>query len=114
MLHRATRWANRSTTSSVRESYLAEKDKNLVVTSAHTACGDTAQGIAWIDHGIRDYPGTGTMQDLPFLLALKAEALHLGSRRSEALEAIREAVAPVLDLYIAFACHKVFSVQHSN
>ena len=39
--------------------------------------------------------GTGTMQDLPFLLALKAQALHLGSRRSEALEAIREAVALV-------------------
>jgi hypothetical protein len=35
------------------------------------------------------------MQDLPFLLALKAEALHLGGRTSEALEAIREAEALV-------------------
>ena len=35
------------------------------------------------------------MRDLQFLLALMAEALHLSSRRSEALEAIREAVALV-------------------
>jgi hypothetical protein len=61
----------------------------------NSACGDTAQGIAWIDHRIRDYPGTGTMQDLLFLLALKAEAYTFGSRRSEALEGIREAVALV-------------------
>ena len=62
---------------------------------ARSASGDTAQGIAWIDDGIRDYRVTGTMQDLPFLLALKAEALHLGGRTSEALEAIREAEALV-------------------
>jgi len=30
--------------------------------------GDTPQGIAWIEHGIRDYRGTATMQDLLFLL----------------------------------------------
>jgi hypothetical protein len=35
------------------------------------------------------------MQDMPFLLALKAEALHLGGRASEALEAVREAEALV-------------------
>jgi predicted ATPase len=62
---------------------------------ARSASGDTAQGIAWIDDGIRDYRVTGAMQDLPFLLALKAEALNLGSRTSEALEAVREAEALV-------------------
>jgi tetratricopeptide (TPR) repeat protein len=62
---------------------------------ARSASGDTAQGIAWIDDGIRDHRVTGTMQDLPFLLALKAEALHLGGRSSEALGAIREAEALV-------------------
>ncbi len=35
------------------------------------------------------------MQDPPFLLALKAAALHLGGRTSDALEAIREAEALV-------------------
>ncbi len=33
------------------------------------------------------------MLDLPFYLALKAEALHLADRTSEALKAINEAVA---------------------
>jgi hypothetical protein len=60
-----------------------------------SASGDAAQGIAWIDDGIRDYRVTGAMQDLPFLLALKAEALHLGGRTSEALEAVRGAEALV-------------------
>jgi hypothetical protein len=43
----------------------------------------------------KSYRVTGAMQDLPFLLALKAEALNLGSRTSEALEAVREAEALV-------------------
>jgi serine/threonine protein kinase/predicted ATPase len=60
---------------------------------ARSASGDTAEGIAWIEDGIRDFRTTGTIQELPFLLALKAEALHLGGRTSEALEAIREAEA---------------------
>jgi hypothetical protein len=38
---------------------------------------------------------TGAILDLPFLLALKAEALHLENRNSEALEAIEEAEALV-------------------
>ena len=43
--------------------------------------------------GIRDLRATGTLLDLPFFLARKAEALHLADRTSEALEAINEAVA---------------------
>jgi serine/threonine protein kinase len=58
---------------------------------ARSALGDTAEGISWIEDGIRDYRAIGSMLDMPFLLALKAEALHLADRTVEALEAIREA-----------------------
>jgi hypothetical protein len=44
---------------------------------------------------IADHEGTGVMLTVPFLLALKAEALHLADRTVEALEAIREAQALV-------------------
>jgi adenylate cyclase len=57
--------------------------------------GDTAEGIAWIEDGIRDYRATGSMLDMPFFLALKAEALHLADRTSDALEAIAEAEAVI-------------------
>jgi predicted ATPase len=58
---------------------------------AHSALGHTTEGITQIEDGIEDYRGTGSMIDLPYLLALKAEALHLANRTVEALEAIREA-----------------------
>ena len=57
--------------------------------------GETAEGIAWIEQGIRDVRASGLTLDTPSLLALKAEALHLADRTSEALEAIREAEAMV-------------------
>jgi predicted ATPase len=60
---------------------------------ARNASGDTAEGIARIKEGIRDYQATGPILRLPYFLALKAEALHLADRTSEALEAIREAEA---------------------
>jgi predicted ATPase len=60
---------------------------------ARSASGNTAEGIPWIEQGIRDLRVTGTLLDLPFHLAHKAEALHLADRTSEALEAINEAVA---------------------
>jgi tetratricopeptide (TPR) repeat protein len=59
---------------------------------ARSASGDTAEGIPWIEHGIRDYRA-GAMLGLPSNLARKAEALHLADRTSEALEAINEAEA---------------------
>ena len=62
---------------------------------ARSASGDTAEGIAWIEQGIRDFRATGSMLGMPYLLALKAEALHLADRTSEALEGIREAEAMV-------------------
>ena len=60
---------------------------------ARSASGNTAEGIPRIEQGIRDLRATGTMLDLTAYLALKAEALHLADRTSEALEAINEAVA---------------------
>ena len=42
-----------------------------------------------------DYRATGSILWLPYFLALKAEALHLADRTSEALEAIKEAEALV-------------------
>ena len=60
---------------------------------AHSASGDTAEGISWIEGGIRDYKASGAVLRLPYFLALKAEALHLANRTAEALEAIREAEA---------------------
>lgn len=58
---------------------------------ARSALGDPAEGILWIEQGIRDLRTTGTVQVLPYYLGLKAEALHLADRTSEALEAITEA-----------------------
>jgi tetratricopeptide (TPR) repeat protein len=60
---------------------------------ARSAFGDTAEGIPWIEQGIRDIRATGTVLSLPAHLGRKAEALHLADRTSEALEAINEAEA---------------------
>jgi serine/threonine protein kinase/tetratricopeptide (TPR) repeat protein len=58
---------------------------------ARSASGNTAEGISWIEQGITDLRATGTVVRLPAHLALKAEALYLADRTSEALEAINEA-----------------------
>jgi predicted ATPase len=58
---------------------------------ARSASGDTAQGIGWIEQGIRDFRATDAVLGVPRWLTLKAEALHLAGRTSEALEAINEA-----------------------
>jgi predicted ATPase len=60
---------------------------------ARSTSGKTAEGIPRIEQGIRDLRETGTVLDLPFFLAGKAEALHLADRTSEALKAINEATA---------------------
>jgi predicted ATPase len=60
---------------------------------ARSVSGDTAQGISWIEQGIEDFWGTGVTLSVPYWLALKAEALHVAERTSEALEAISEAEA---------------------
>jgi hypothetical protein len=53
--------------------------------------GDTAEGISWIEQGIRDLRATGAVLGLPGYLARKAEALHIADRTSEALGATNEA-----------------------
>jgi tetratricopeptide (TPR) repeat protein len=60
---------------------------------ALSALGDTAEGIRWIEQGIRDIRATGTVLGMPYALARKAEALHLADRTSESLEVINEADA---------------------
>jgi tetratricopeptide (TPR) repeat protein len=60
---------------------------------ARSAFGNAAEGISWIEQGIRDVRVTGTVLGLPAHLSRKAEALHLADRTSEALEAINEAIA---------------------
>ena len=56
---------------------------------ARSASGNTAEGISWIEDGIETVGQPGSMLGVPYFLALKAEALHLADRTSEALEAIR-------------------------
>jgi predicted ATPase len=58
---------------------------------ARSASGETSDGISWIENGTLDYRATGSVLNLPFYLALKAEALYLADRTSEALEALNEA-----------------------
>jgi predicted ATPase len=60
---------------------------------ARSASGDTAEGISWIDDGIEDWRATGSTLIVPYYLGLKAEALYLADRISEAVEAIKEAEA---------------------
>jgi predicted ATPase len=60
---------------------------------ARSALGNPAEGIQWIEQGMRDALAIGSMLNLPYLLGLKAEALHLADRTSEAVRAIREAEA---------------------
>ena len=60
---------------------------------ARSASGNTAEGLSWIEGGIEDYRGPGSIGLMPYFLELKAEALHLADRTSEALQAIREAEA---------------------
>jgi hypothetical protein len=60
----------------------------------HSALGHTVEGISGIEHGIENYQAHGSaIVTVPLWLALKAEALHLADRTSEALEVIREAEA---------------------
>ena len=60
---------------------------------ARSASGNKAEAIPGIEQGIKDLRATGSVLGLATDLALKAEALYLADRASEALEAINEAVA---------------------
>jgi serine/threonine protein kinase/predicted ATPase len=58
---------------------------------ARSVSGNTAEGIAWIEDGIREYRAAGSMLRMPYYLALKAESLYLANHTPEALERIQEA-----------------------
>jgi serine/threonine protein kinase len=58
---------------------------------ARSAGGNTTEGISWIEEGIEDWRATGAILCLPYWLSIKAEALHLAHRASEALETIKQA-----------------------
>ena len=60
---------------------------------ACSASGATVEGTSWIEDGIEDLRAAGSVMGLLSLLALKAEALHLADRTSEALEVVKEADA---------------------
>jgi predicted ATPase len=60
---------------------------------ARSASGDTAESMALIEEGIKDWRATGATMFVPYYLGLKAEALHSAARTSEALEATIEAEA---------------------
>jgi hypothetical protein len=59
---------------------------------ARSVFGQTAEGISLIERGI---PPTGFILTAPHRLGLRAEALHLADRTSEALETVNEAEAVV-------------------
>jgi tetratricopeptide (TPR) repeat protein len=60
---------------------------------ARSACGNTDEGIRWIEDGIGTALRVGWVLCVPYFLALKAEALYLADRTCEALQAIEEAEA---------------------
>jgi predicted ATPase len=62
---------------------------------ARSVLGNASEGIACIEDGIGDRRARGAIRGMPYFLALKAHALHLGNRTPEALEAIKEADALV-------------------
>jgi predicted ATPase len=59
---------------------------------AWSASGKAEEGILSIENGIQDYLALGSRLAMPAWLGLKAEALYLAHRTSEALEAIEEAI----------------------
>jgi predicted ATPase len=58
---------------------------------AHSTSGRPAEGLAWIEDGLRGYCAAGSMLSMSYALALKAECFHLADRTPEALATIKEA-----------------------
>jgi tetratricopeptide (TPR) repeat protein len=86
------RFASKSIELSTRQNFAFWLPQGEVLRGwARSTSGDTTEGISWIVDGIEDFRATGALRAVPFFLALKAEALQLADRTSEALEAIREA-----------------------
>ena len=60
---------------------------------ARSAAGNTTEGLLLIEEGIEDYRATGSVVWVPLFWALKAEALEVAGRTSEALRVITDAEA---------------------
>ena len=87
-------WASDLIELSTRHNFVLWKAMGTIYRGwVRSASGDAAEGISWIEQGLIDLRATGSVLVLPHFLGLKAEALHLADRTSEALEAINEAEA---------------------
>jgi adenylate cyclase len=79
---------------SIRQNFLLYLIRGTILRGwARSASDATAEGIACMANGIQDYRATGAIFCLPYFLSLKAEALYLADRISEALDTINEAEA---------------------
>ncbi|MBV8967484.1 MAG: hypothetical protein JO331_00275, partial [Verrucomicrobia bacterium] len=79
---------------------------------ARSVSGHTAEGILWIEEGIRDhYRVSGATIGMPYFLALKGEALYLADRTHEALEAIEEAEALVERFELRWWCAEIHRLK---
>jgi predicted ATPase len=78
---------------------------------ARSASGNAAEGIPWIEQGIRDLRAIGTVLGMPLYLTRKAEALHVANRTSEALEAINEAEALAERFEQRFCCAELHRLR---
>ena len=78
---------------------------------ARSASGETSDGISCIEDGIRNYRTTGAVLEMPHLLTLKAEALYLADRTSEALEALSEAEALAERFEQSFWCAELHRLR---
>jgi serine/threonine protein kinase/predicted ATPase len=78
---------------------------------ARCASGQTSDGISCIEDGIRNYRETGAVLDIPHLLTLKAEALYLAGRTSEALEALSEVEALAERFEQSFWCAELHRLR---
>ena len=77
---------------SMRQNFAAWLAMGTVLRGwARSVTGDPMGGIPWIERGIEGLRVTGSTREVPHCLGLKAEALHLANRTSEALAAIEEA-----------------------
>jgi glycogen debranching enzyme len=77
----------------VRPAYTARRCAKCTCRASSEALPYLQRRSSWIEHGIQSWQATGATLALPLWLALKAEALHLADRTSQALQAIREAEA---------------------
>src|SRR4029077_1620128 len=80
---------------------------------ARSASSETSDGIRGIEDGTRNYRATGAVLAMPFYLAIKAEALYLADRTSEALEVLNEAEALAERFDQSFWCAELHRLRLS-